>query len=134
MITLAKGMIGFAVLSVAGLAGIGALTNSRPHSPAGIVAERFVFTAGNIQAPVGEGVDLTNARRDAASALAAIMLPMDAMAPKGDRLNVKPTCGTDCVVMPNGTRRGVHYLTIERMTGPSSSEARRIATTDVASR
>jgi hypothetical protein len=127
-------MIGFAVLSVAGLVGIGTLTDSRPHGPASIVAERFVFTAGDITAPVDEAVDLTNARRDAAAALAAIMLPMDAMAPKGDRLNVKPTCDSDCVVMPDGTRRPVHYLTIERLTGPSTSEARRIATTDVASR
>jgi hypothetical protein len=132
MITLAKSMIGFAVLSVAGLVGIGTLTDSRPHSPAATVAERFVFTAGDIQA--GQGVDLTNARRDAASALAAIMLPMDAMAPKGDRLNVMPTCDSDCAVMPDGRRPQIHYLTIERMTGPSSSEARRIATTDVASR
>ena len=124
MITLAKGMIGLSTLIVAGYAGMGSLTDARPQpTPASVIADRFVFTA-DIPAPASEGVDLTAARRDAAAALAAVILATDTTARKGDRLQAEAA----------PAQRPVRYVTVERRTGPSASEMLRIPVTDVASR
>jgi hypothetical protein len=144
MMTLTKGMIGLsALITAAGVVGAISLSPARPQpTPASIVADRFVFAAES-HGPAGEGVDLTEARRDAA-ALAAITT--DAVAWKGDRTNVraKTSCGdqtwpnltSDCLVTADGAlaRRPVRYVTFEHRTGPSSSGATRVPLTDVASR
>jgi|HubBroStandDraft_2_1064218.scaffolds.fasta_scaffold729502_1 hypothetical protein len=146
MISVSKGMIGVAALIAAGFVSIGSLTDARPEpTPASVIADRFVFTA-EIPTPVGEGVDLTAARRDAAAALAAVVVPMDAIARKGDRLDVAakaacaeqtwPNIASECLVTEDGTaaRRPARYVTVERRTAPSASELVRYQVTDVASR
>jgi hypothetical protein len=146
MITLSKGMIGLAALIAAGFVTIDSLTDARPQpTPASAIADRFVFTA-EIPTPVGEGIDLAAARRDAAAALAAVVLPMDAVAHKGDRLDVaaKAACGdqtwpniaSECLVTEDGkpARQPARYVTVERRTAPSASELVRYQVTDVASR
>jgi hypothetical protein len=144
MITVSKGMIGLAVLIAGGLVSIDKLTEARPQSsPTSAIASRFVFSA-DIRSPLGEGVDLAAARRDAAAALAAVMIPMDAAARKGDRLGVEakaacsdqtwPNIASQCLVADDGTpvRRTVRYVTIERRTAPSASELVRFHVTEVA--
>jgi hypothetical protein len=146
MISLSKGMIGLAALIAGGFVSIDSLTDSRPQpTPASVIADRFVFTA-DIAAPVGEGVDLTAARRDAAAALAAVVIPMEALARKGDRLDVAakvpcadqtwPNIAGNCLVTQDGApaRQPVRYVTVERRTAPSASELVRYQVTDVASR
>ena len=118
MSTLSKGMIGLAALIAAGFVSMTSLTDTRPSTPASVIADRFVFSA-DIPGPAAEGVDLTAARRDAAAALAAVTLPMDAMAKKGDRLQVAATTG--------------RYMTVERRVAPSASELVLVQVTDVAS-
>jgi hypothetical protein len=119
MSTLAKGMIGLAALIAAGFVTFDSLTDTRPTTPASTIADRFVFSA-DIPGPAAQGVDLTAARRDAAAALAAVTIPMDAMAKKGDRLAVAATA--------------TRSVTVERRTAPSASELVRYDITNIASR
>jgi hypothetical protein len=128
MVTLAKGMIGLSTLIAVGYVGMGSLNDARPQpTPASVIADRFVFTA-DIPAPVGEGVDLTAARRDAAAALAAVTLAMDTTTKKGDRLEIQLSAEA------KPAHRPVRYATFERQTGPSTSEIVRIPVTEVATR
>jgi hypothetical protein len=127
MATLTKCVVGLSALIAAGAVGMGSLTDARPQpSPASVIADRFVFTM-QIPEPAGESVDLTDARRDAAAALAAIALPADAVVRKGDRLDVPTADGATA-------ERSVRHVTLQRRTGPSTSEATRVAVTQVASR
>jgi hypothetical protein len=125
MITLAKSLIGLSALIAVGTLSTGTLNDARPRpTSASTFADRFVFTIES-QGPTGEGIDLTEARRNAAAALAAITLPMDTFARKGDRLDVldgAPTEGT------------VRYVTIQRQTGPATSDAARTPMVGFASR
>jgi|SRR5271166_7041746 len=124
MNTLTKVTFGLSVAIAAGALGIGALSNARPTStPAAIVADHFALIEN--QKPAGEGVDLTAALREAAAALAATVPPSDAPALKGDRLDVQNGAPAD--------RHG-RYITFQRQTGPSASEATRNPVADVANR
>jgi len=70
-------------------------------------------------------VDLTALHRDVAAALAAITLPRDAPARRGNRLDVQNG--------PPASRHG-RYITFQRQTGPSASEATRNLVADIANR
>jgi hypothetical protein len=141
MIALTKGMIGLSALIATGFVSVESLTDARPQpTPISVISQRFVFA---VPAPTSPGVDLTDARRDAAAALTAITAPHAAK--KGDRLDIEaracadqtwPDLSADCLTSPDGSpvRRPARFVTVERHSAPNTSDLVRIELTDLASR
>jgi hypothetical protein len=140
MITLTKTIIGVSALLAAGIVSLETVTETRPSTPASIIADRFVF---DVPAPTSPTLDLTQARRDAAAALAAITTAPAAR--KGDRIDIEaracasqtwPNISADCLSSPDGApiRRPARYVTVERHIAPATSELIRFEAADLASR
>jgi len=102
--TLGRGVLGAAMMVAASLASGGALTDARPRPAPVSFSERFVF---DIPEPTGTAVELSDARREAAAALARLAAP---------------------------SRPAGRYLTMLRPRGEAGSELVRYRVIDVADR
>ena len=133
MFGLTRGAIGLAALIAAGVVWADSLAEGRRLTPTVTVADR---AATEIPAPLGHGVDLAGARRDAAAALDALT------GPKAERSDAArcseqtwPQIERACLVPTDGAelRQRVRIVTPERRSTPDPVMYRP-ARTELASR
>jgi hypothetical protein len=133
MFGLTRGAIGLAALIAAGIVWADSLAEGRRLTPTATVADR---PETEIAAPLGQGVDLAGARRDAATALDALT------APKAERSDAArcseqtwPQIERGCLVPAGGAelRQRVRVVTPERRSAPDPLISRP-ARTELASR
>ena len=133
MFGLTRGAVGLAALIAAGVVSVDNLAEGRRLTSAAPVADRL---ATEIPAPLGQGVDLASARRDAAAALDALTAPR---AERSDAARCSeqtwPQIERACQVPVGGAelRQRVRLVTPERRSVPDPVISRPLRT-ELASR